>query len=124
MLSRMARKAENRGRAVSGGSADGLHALRKSLKKLRYSTEYLDGLFKHKDVRPYGKAIKRLLEFLGAGNDAVVAATLARSLCTDGAAALPIAADALAAWLEAEAERARRKLPKAWRRFADVPNFW
>ena len=57
-----------------------LHALRKAMKKLRYSVEFLAPLYRHKQVKGYLHRCKRLLKQLGTLNDAVVAVVLAEQL--------------------------------------------
>ena len=123
LLDRMARRAAKRGGHVKGGSAEELHDLRKALKKLRYSVEYLAGIYPEKRVKMYHKRAKHLLKLLGAGNDATMAATLGERLC-EGRPELVPAAGALAEWSANCRDRAYRKLPKAWADFSDTAPFW
>ena len=123
LLDRMARRATKRGGHLKAGSAEELHDLRKSLKKLRYSVEYLAGLYPEKRVKPYYRTVKRLLKLLGAGNDATMATVLGECLC-EGHPQLVPATGALAEWSAQYRDRAYRKLPKAWAEFSDAAPFW
>lgn len=123
LLDRMARRAAKRGNQLKSSSDEELHDLRKTLKKLRYSAEYLAGLYPEKRFKPYHKSLKHLLKLLGAGNDAIVATQLADRLADDRPE-LVTAASALAEWSAGCRERAYRKLPKAWAEFSDLQPFW
>ena len=61
LLDRMADKVEKRGRRIGPEtSAEKLHPLRKSLKKLRYSLEFLSSLYPGKATKQYLRPLKNL----------------------------------------------------------------
>jgi inorganic triphosphatase YgiF len=123
MLDRLAAKAGKRGRRLGDRSLAELHALRKTLKKLRYCTEYCETLFKHKRVRHYQERAKELLDVLGALNDTVGAEALLDTLDTKDAALTP-GIGLISRVSIANREKALKKLPKAWKVFAAETPFW
>lgn len=124
LLDRMARRVAKRGGHPRRRSAEELHDLRKALKKLRYSADYVAELYPPKLVKRHQKASKRLLKLLGTGNDAAMATTMAERLCAGERSELVPAAGALAQWSGARRDKALRKLPKAWTNFAAASPFW
>jgi len=124
MLSRVARKAIKRGRGLKHRSEHEVHALRKALKKLRYSTEFLGGLYGHDSVKAYVHHCKGLQEGLGAANDASVAANLAETLSKTDPARLRVPAEALARWSHDHRGRARHRSAEGWREFKKATPFW
>ena len=97
LLDRMARRVA-RGGHPRRRSAEELHALRKALKKLRYSGDYLAAIYPPKPVKQYQKASKRLLKLLGTGTDAAMATRLAGRLCAGARSEVAPAAAALVQW--------------------------
>ena len=124
LLTPMARRVAKRGDHPRRNSAKDLHDLRKALKKLRYSAEYLAALYPAKPVKRHRKASKRLLLLLGASTDAAMATTLAMHLCAGTRSELSPAAAALARWCDERRDTALRKLPKNWDAFDAIPAFW
>ena len=124
LLDRVARKVIKRGRHIGRRSGKKLHALRKSLKKLRYGVDYLAGLYSHKAVKSYLKRCKDLQELLGRINDAAMAVTLAEKLSQDGHLDLAPAIGALGEWSEKRRHKALRHLPDAWDEFRAASPFW
>lgn len=97
------------------------HRLRKRIKRLRYALEFSAGLFEPRPVRRHLKALRTLLDRLGALNDAVVA--------LDAARASPQAATAADAgftlgWLVARREALVAAALPACAAVADAPRFW
>jgi triphosphatase len=123
MLDRLAGKALKRGRHLKSRSLAELHALRKTLKKLRYCTEYCDSLYERKQVRRYQRRAKDLLDILGALNDTVGSEALLDHLDTKDAALTP-GIGLLSRSAMAEREKAMKALPKAWKAFAAEEPFW
>jgi CHAD domain-containing protein len=113
-----------RGRHVGRRSGEELHRLRKSLKKLRYSADYLSGLFGHKSVKAYLKTCKELQELLGQINDAAMAVTLAERLARHGRTDLAGGIGAVAQWADARRQKALHRLPDAWDAFRHASRFW
>jgi inorganic triphosphatase YgiF len=123
MLDRLAGKAHKRGRHLKGRSLTELHALRKTLKKLRYCTEYCEALYKHKQVRRYQDSAKDLLDILGALNDTVGSEMLLDHLDTKDATLTP-GISLLSRSAAAERDKAMKALPKAWKAFEAETPFW
>ena len=124
LLNRLARKAAKRGRGIAGHSAEELHALRKSLKKLRYGVEDLAPLFPRGAVKSYRGGLKELQEMLGGLNDAAMAASLAGQLGQAGPPALRDAAAALVRWAGLRRGGEAEALAAAWGEFAAARPFW
>jgi CHAD domain-containing protein len=80
LLGRLAHKVERRGRHIEEGSDAERHALRKSLKKLRYGIDYLQALYPSKQVESFLRRCKKLQQVLGDINDTVTATGLADRL--------------------------------------------
>jgi len=122
MLDRLADKVAHRGRHIDGSDRE-RHALRKSLKKLRYAIDYAAGAYPHKSVRSYLHACAQLQEALGEINDAVAAIGLAERLA-EGHPDLTPALGALANILTARRQEAVQDLPRRWQHFRSEPRFW
>lgn len=116
LLARMARKAVRRGKRLKAASREELHALRKSIKKLRYGFEFLAPLYPAGKLDAVLDPCEKLQKLLGRVNDAAVTSALARQLTADGHADLAPALGVLAAWAEPRGGKALRGVPKHWRR--------
>jgi len=123
LLDRLARKVDHRGRHIDDGSDADRHALRKSVRKLRYAIDYLAGAYPRKGVKSYLHACKKLQQSLGDSNDTVAATGLAERLA-DRHGDLAPALGALESILAARRRDALRALPKRWRKFHREPRFW
>ena len=121
LVGRLAHKARRRGGHVGRRPQSELHALRKSLKKLRYSVEFLAPLGKKRRVKAYLRGCKALQQQLGSMNDAVVAVALAERLGGDRRPELAPAVAALAGWASAQQDAAGRRLRRDWRKFGELP---
>jgi triphosphatase len=110
LLDRLARKVARRARHLSAGTDLQRHALRKSLKKLRYAIEDLAPLFPDDRVKRYVARCKKLLKVLGQTNDAVAGAALAQSLSEGPAPAI----GSLNQYLRARREKAMGRIVKRW----------
>lgn len=124
LLGRLARKVEKRGGRIGRRSDAELHALRKSLKKLRYGSEDLGSLYKPKRRKRYLRRCERLLDVLGAINDAAVTKQLLDQLGENADADLAPAVSSLRDWSDAERTKARHRLRKTWRAFGSEEPFW
>ncbi|HEY1412651.1 MAG TPA: CHAD domain-containing protein [Rhodopila sp.] len=124
LLDRLARKVERRGRHIAHRSDAERHALRKSLKKLRYGIEYLQAVFSSKPVHAYLHGCKDLQQSLGDMNDAVTATALADLLVDGTRPDLAPAAGALAEQLGRRREHALHHLERQWHEFRAEPRFW
>jgi triphosphatase len=124
LLDRLAHKVDARAKHLARLPDEDLHALRKSLKKLRYGIDFVVGLYPGKAATKYLDACKDLQEVLGAINDSATAVQLAEELCQAGGAALAPAMVALARHAEARREAAKARLTIVWDQFAAQTRFW
>jgi triphosphatase len=125
LLDRMDQKVNRCGRDIGlRAPAASLHPLRKSLKKLRYSVEFLSSFYPGKAAKAFLRRLKKLQKSLGLVNDAAAAITRAEQLADDGRADLAVAVGALALSQERACSRARRKLPRQWSAFEREVRFW
>ena len=67
------RKVRKRGRRIRELDAEGLHELRKELKKLRYAVDMLGPIYKAAQVAGYLRTLKDLQDSFGSLNDAAMA---------------------------------------------------
>jgi inorganic triphosphatase YgiF len=123
LLDKLAGKASKRGRHLKSRSLKELHSLRKTLKKLRYCTEYCETLYKHKRVKRYQERAKELLKVLGALNDTVGAEALLDTLDAKDPSLTP-GIGFISRVAMASREQALKQLPKAWKAFAAETPFW
>jgi len=75
MLDRRHGKVMRMGRKIERLDTEGLHALRKELKKLRYTAEMLAPIYAAKRVGAYVEALRDLQDTFGSLNDAAMAGT-------------------------------------------------
>ena len=124
LLDRLASKVERRGRHIGRRSDSQLHALRKSLKKLRYGIDFVQPVFDPKPVEAYLHACKKLQQTLGDMNDCVTAIGLAERLADGTRPDLAPAVGALAEQLERRRRQALHALTKQSKAFRSQPRFW
>jgi CHAD domain-containing protein len=124
MLDKLDRKARKRGNNIDRHGPEELHALRKTMKKLRYSVEYLGGLYTAKEVERYRRACEGLQEVLGTINDAAATDRMAAKLAERGRPDLVPSVGALAKWNETRHREACSRLDKAWKHFRKATPFW
>ena len=119
LMASLDQKVRHRGRHIAKLDDEGLHKLRKSLKKLRYGLEFLTPLLKEKDTRRYLHRSKALLKHLGALNDAVVAVKLAEQLGGERQPELAPAVSALAEWTAGRRNKVRQHIENTWANLLD-----
>lgn len=129
LLQRRARKARRLGRDIAHRTLGERHALRIQVKKLRYATEFLGGLYSNKGgARRYLRRLNRLQGSLGELNDSATAQRLLGELLqrlgpeVDGD--LHRAAGFVEGWIARSARDRERDLPKRWKAFARREAFW
>lgn len=114
--------ARKRGRKVRKVYDQRTHRLRIALKKLRYAAEFFAPLYPKKKSARYIKALKDLLDALGAANDVHgIGDTLAQ---IGAGPELRFASGAISGWHAAREKRLTKKALKDWRRFKKVERFW
>lgn len=125
LLDRLDAKATKRGRAVRpDASPTELHPLRKSLKKLRYSIEFLESIFPPKKAKRFLGRLKKLQKVLGEINDAAMATRLAEGLAADKHLELAPSVAAISSSRGRAAQDAMKGLVKKWQAYCDEPRFW
>ena len=124
LLDRLERRALKRGRRLRSLDIEELHALRKSLKKLRYACEDVASLFGRGDVHRYAATVKKVLGDLGHINDAAVTEDRVGDLAPADHAGLAGPAAALLAWNDGRRRGHERDLRRRWRKFRHADPFW
>ena len=126
MLDKRHGKALKRGRRIRGLDDEGLHALRKELKKLRYAVDMLGPIYKESRVDGYLKQLRELQDTFGSLNDAAMAA--AELGGPDAPHRHDPDAQRAVGWvlgvLAVRAEADRPKLFDRWDRLEKAPHFW
>jgi inorganic triphosphatase YgiF len=119
-------KVMKRGRRIRKLDAEGLHALRKELKKLRYAADMLDPIYPGKRVEAYVRALKQLQDIFGSLNDAAMAADYLAGAEAPGHDS-PAAQRGIG-WvlgtLAVRAEGDRPALLERWDRLVETGPFW
>jgi|SRR5579859_1179665 len=124
LLERLARKVRKRGRHLDRLDRPGLHALRKSMKKLRYGVAALESLFEKRQVKRYLSGCKSLQKILGRINDTSAAERLVASAVSPDRKDLDDPLRSLAKWARRRQRDERAKLDEAWSKFAAARPFW
>ncbi|MDB5361049.1 MAG: hypothetical protein JWO51_2346 [Rhodospirillales bacterium] len=124
LLDRVARKARKRGKHLRRLDGPELHAVRKSMKKLRYAVAALAPLFDKRDVARYLDDCKSLQKLLGRINDAAAAERLAAETVSPQRKDLQGPKLSLEKWVRGRQRRAQGKLGDAWSDFRAARPFW
>jgi CHAD domain-containing protein len=124
LLDRLARRVRKRGKHVRKLDGLELHALRKSMKKLRYGIAALESLFGGKKLKKYLKVCESLQALLGKINDAAAAERLIAQTTKQTRPDLAEPASLLRAWARRRRERHRRRLGRAWTKFRAASPLW
>ena len=125
LLQKRWKKAAKLGRSIESLDGDDQHKMRRSLKKLRYTAEFLAPLYRKAKVKPFIGRLKKLQDVFGYVNDVRMAAglrTIAKAHCSEPAPL--IAAGVVLGHHEAEAAEVWRHAPKAWRALQGRGPFW
>ncbi len=123
LLGRLARKVGKRGRRLKHRSGPELHALRKSVKKLRQGVTDLACLTPRQRTKDYVRACKDVLDRLGRLQDATMGEAHAERLAADDASLGPAVAQ-LTAWATKRRRKQMKRLPRAWRALREQPPAW
>lgn len=123
LLDRVEAKARSRGSDIGHLNDEELHALRKTLKKLRYDAEFFESLYSREAVKAYRKQCEHLQDLLGQFNDARTTADLL-PLLAEGDHRPVAAAEAAHAWAESRRIAALAEIGPAWTEFHDAAPFW
>lgn len=125
LLQKRWKKARKLGRSMESLQGVEQHKMRRLLKKLRYTAEFLAPLYPKTKVKPFIRRLKGLQDVFGYVNDFRMAGELreiAKSHCNEPAPL--IAAGSVLGHHEAEAAEVWRRAPEAWRRLRARGPFW
>ncbi len=125
LLQKRWRKIVKLGRRIECLEGERQHKMRKSLKKMRYTSEFLAPLYPKAKVRPFIKRLKGLQDIFGYVNDVRMAGLLrdiASSHCDEPAPLM--AAGLVLGRHEAKASEVWLRAPKAWQRLTASGPFW
>lgn len=123
LLDRLERKVARRLDRSDADRPAHLHALRKSVKKLRYGIEFLDALF-GPEARRYVNRCNALQKKLGALNDLETASRRVVDLADNSRLDLAPAMAALVNWSEARRPKLVKKALKACAAYSRQDPFW
>ena len=110
------------GRRLDELTPEARHDMRKSLKQLRYLSEFFAPLYAKRDSRLFIEKLKQLQDVFGYLNDVYMAGQL-RSTQGLSPAAISMAHYALG-WHEAEAKHVWRRAGRAWKQLEAAKRFW
>jgi inorganic triphosphatase YgiF len=119
------RKVAKSGRAIGRLEPAERHKMRRSLKKLRYMSEFFAPLYSNKDVTPFIKKLKKLQDVFGYVNDVRTARQL-RSIAIERREGLDcaIAAGIVLGTHEKKAEDVWQDASGKWQRLEATGRFW
>ncbi len=125
ILQKRWKKVAKLGRSIESLTGERQHKMRKSLKKLRYTAEFMAPLYSRAKVRPFIKRLKALQDIFGYVNDVRMAGQIrdiASSHCDEPAPL--IAAGFVLGSHEANVPAVWQRAPRAWRRLRASGRFW
>ncbi|HVZ70053.1 MAG TPA: CHAD domain-containing protein [Rhizomicrobium sp.] len=123
-------RARKRARRIGRGEDRDFHRLRIALKKLRYTAEFFEGLYRKKRLKDYLDCVRDLQDVLGAMHDAAAARqTLMRLTAEEPASArsaaqLAYASGLITGWHESRATGLADKARKRWKQLDRARQFW
>ncbi len=127
-LDKRHRQVKKRGRGFADLPIEAKHALRISVKKLRYAVDFFRTLYPKKRMAPYLARLKALQEDLGHLNDVAVAeqglARLTAGARGADARRLGTGAGIVTGWYARELAEALPRLDRDWQDFAAERPFW
>jgi inorganic triphosphatase YgiF len=124
-LKRRWKKVARCGRAIDRLEADEKHKMRRSLKKLRYMTEFFAPLFSSKEVKPFVKQLKTLQDVFGYVNDVGMAEQIRTIAAEHGEGPdCAMAAGIVLGTHEEKAAEAWTHAQEEWRRLESRGRFW
>ena len=126
VLTRLHRKALRQGAHFRRLDPDARHQLRITLKKLRYATEFFQGIHGRKaEHRQYVGCLAQLQDVLGHDNDTTTAQKFLGDLANQPVTPeVQRAIGAVMGWQARNRIEVGRELRKQGRRFAAIPLFW
>jgi CHAD domain-containing protein len=124
ILQKRWKKTAKYGRDLNRLSPERRHEMRKSLKEMRYLTEFFASLFQKRDTRRFIKQLKRLQDAFGYMNDVQIASQMRTISEQNGSSQAAIATSYILGRHEAEALHVWRTAGKAWNKLRASPRFW
>jgi triphosphatase len=126
VLTRLHRKALRQGAHFRRLDPDARHQLRITLKKLRYATEFFQGIHgRNAEHSKYVGSLAQLQDVLGHDNDTTTTQKFLGDLAHQSVTPeVQRTIGAVMGWQARDRIEVRRKLRKQWRRFAAIPPFW
>ncbi len=100
------------------------HRVRIEAKKLRYLGEFFAGIYRRKRAERFLRRLSKVQDVLGGLNDLAMARSLMQSLPGATADEKASVASALAGDANAAESALRRRLERAWKKFARTRPFW
>ena len=124
VLEKRDREARRLGRHIRSLDAAELHRLRICVKKLRYASEFFEGLWPRAASGPYVELLKQLQDELGEMQDTVSAERLITDVGKERRGGVGHAARSAEKRIKASRRHARRRINHRWRSFKLAPRFW
>ncbi len=128
LLERRHRKVRRSGKKVDELPLSQLHRLRLQVKRLRYASELLGGLYPGRRWKRYVARLSELQDRLGRLADLrtvqELLADLVERVASERRPGCARAAGFVEGWATADAARATRRLGRAWRAFSRAQPFW
>lgn len=126
ILDRRRQVAKRYGTGFEGQSPQQRHELRIALKKLRYATEMLGGLYDASAVGRFLKSVKQLQDDLGDANDLCVGHDIVAELvqASGGSGTIAEAGAAVLEWHQQRLARRAAPLPRRVTRLFESEPFW
>jgi triphosphatase len=129
ILSGPYRKLVKQAKGLAGQDMEARHEVRIRLKKLRYTVDFLRGVFPGNETRKYIKSLQTLQDQFGHLNDVAQALRLTAALTApdkDGLTddALILAGGLVKGWYAHALHETEKKLIGDWKAFAAHPPFW
>ncbi|CEF42762.1 hypothetical protein ASN_3535 [Acetobacter senegalensis] len=123
LLKPLDHKITKQGSYIRRLSAEELHTLRKTLKKLRYSASYFSNFYARKNVKPYMDHCKKQQHYLGEINDTAIADTLLKEIGKTHTKIYSIVSS-VRSLNKKRRKAALHALEHAWKKFRDTKPFW
>ncbi|WP_413208065.1 CHAD domain-containing protein [Rhodospirillum sp. A1_3_36] len=127
VLKRRMTKVLKRGADFDNQPAEIRHALRVTVKKLRYTLDFLAPLYPRGEAKTALKAMKRVQEILGKSNDITVGRAKLRHAALDAGAEAPLLAF-IAGWaagtIDGDSKAMEKEAREAWATLRALPQIW
>lgn len=124
-LERRWRKVAAYGKRIETLTVEERHAMRKAMKKLRYTVEFFRSLYPKKRVKPFLDRLRALQDMFGYLNDVAMAEKLTDlPPAQKGAREISLGMGFVIGWHEARSRQAWEEARKIWNRARKAEKFW